>query len=40
VTCVKNDWGKRVIKKVDDILKHYIPTPAHRAATLRWYQPA
>ncbi len=40
VTCVKNEWGKRVIKKVDDILKRYIPTPAHREATLRWYRPA
>lgn len=40
VTCVKNEWGKRVIEKVDDILKRYIPTPAHREATLRWYQPA
>ena len=39
VTCVKNEWGKRVLKKVDDILKRYIPTPAHRDATLRWYQP-
>ena len=40
VTCVKNNWGKQVLKKVDDILKRYIPTPAHRAGTLRWYQPA
>jgi uncharacterized protein (TIGR02285 family) len=38
VTCVKNEWGKRVIQKVDDILKRYIPTPAHREATLRWYR--
>ena len=40
VTCVKNEWGKRIIKKVDDILKRYIHTPAHREATLRWYQSA
>ncbi len=40
VTCVKNEWGKRVLKKVDEILKHYIPTPAHREATLRWYRSA
>jgi len=40
VTCVKNEWGKQVVKKVDDILKHYIATPAHREATLRWYLPA
>ena len=26
--------------QVDEILKHYIPTPAHREATLRWYRPA
>ena len=40
VTCVKNEWGKRVIKRVDDILKRHIPTPAHREATLRWYRSA
>jgi len=40
VTCVKNEWGKRVLKKVDEILKRYIPTSAHREATLRWYRPA
>jgi uncharacterized protein (TIGR02285 family) len=40
VTCVRNPWGKRVIERVDDVLKSYIPTPVHRAATLRWYQPA
>jgi len=40
VTCVKNEWGKQIVQKVNDILKRYIPTPAHREATLRWYRPA
>lgn len=36
VVCVKNEWGREVINRVDDILKAYIPTQAHRDATLRW----
>lgn len=39
VTCVKNDWGKRVIERVDEILKRHIATAAHRNAVLRWYRP-
>lgn len=39
VTCVRTPWGQRVIGRADEILRHYIPTPAYRAATLRWYQP-
>ncbi|MFA6119872.1 MAG: TIGR02285 family protein [Sideroxydans sp.] len=39
VTCVRNPWGQQVIGQVNDVLRHYIPTPAYRAATLRWYQP-
>lgn len=39
VTCVRNPWGQQVIARVNEVLRHYIPTPAYRAATLRWYQP-
>lgn len=39
VTCVRNDWGKRIIGRVNQILKYYVPTRTHRVVTLRWYQP-
>lgn len=39
VTCVRNPWGRQVVARINDVLRTYIPTPAYRAATLRWYQP-
>lgn len=39
VTCVRNPWGQKVIGQVNEVLRRYVPTPAYRAATLRWYRP-
>lgn len=40
VTCVRNLWGSRIIARINPILRHFVSTPAYRAAMLRWYQPA
>jgi len=39
VTCVRNDWGRRVIERVDSLLKEHVASDAHKRATLRWYLP-
>ncbi len=40
VTCARTPWGAQVIARVNPILRHYLGTPAYRAAMLRWYQAA
>lgn len=40
VACVKNDWGRKIVDRVNAILKRRILARAHRDATLRWHEPA
>jgi polar amino acid transport system substrate-binding protein len=39
VACVKNDFGKRVIGRVNTLIKERVASDAHKNATLRWYLP-
>jgi uncharacterized protein (TIGR02285 family) len=39
VACVKNAFGKRIIDRVNILLRKQLAGNAHRDATLRWYTP-
>lgn len=38
VVCPKNRWGKRVIERMDTILKQGRPTPQYRSCIERWVE--
>nr|WP_246312443.1 TIGR02285 family protein [Aquabacterium terrae] len=37
VMCTKNEWGARVIERVDEVLRLLRPTPRYRLINERWY---